>query len=155
MKEELLRIGQLAQLTAKTTRALHLYEELDLLEPACRTEGGFRLYDVENVARIRYIDSLKRLGYSLTQIRELVVGWREGDTPRNAMASMEAIYSARLEEVRSTIAELGALESELVRSLAFLQGCHTCDADADPAVACGDCERTGDGLALITGLAAH
>ena len=69
---KLLRIGQLAKLTDKTARALHLYEEMDLLCPVGRTPGGFRVYDESNVTRIRYIDRLQRLGYSLRDIRELV-----------------------------------------------------------------------------------
>ena len=41
----LIRIGDLARLTGKTVRAIHLYEELGLLKPATRSSGGFRLYD--------------------------------------------------------------------------------------------------------------
>ncbi len=157
-ESKLLRIGQLAKLTEKTARALHLYEEMDLLCPVQRTQGGFRLYDVENVSRIRYIDRLQRLGYSLRDIRELVAEWRRTSNPRDAMASMQSVYRARLAEVRRTLEELAVLENELVASLAFLEGCQTCGAEAEPTEACGECGRTGehdDDLALITGLPAH
>ena len=40
----LLRIGDLAEKTGKTKRALRLYEEMGLLVPSDRTSGGFRLY---------------------------------------------------------------------------------------------------------------
>ena len=40
----LLRVGDLAQRTQKSVRALHLYEELGLLLPIERSKGGFRLY---------------------------------------------------------------------------------------------------------------
>ena len=63
-----LRIGELAELTDKTVRALHLYEEKGLIEPVERSPGGFRLYDRANVARIHYIDRLQKLGLSLTAI---------------------------------------------------------------------------------------
>ena len=39
-----LRVGDLARRTGKSVRAIHLYEELGLLEPATRSSGGFRLY---------------------------------------------------------------------------------------------------------------
>ncbi len=157
-ESKLLRIGQLAKLTEKTARALHLYEEMELLCPVQRSKGGFRLYDVENVARIRYIDRLQRLGYSLGDIRDLVREWRCTSSPRDAMASMEAVYRTRLAEVRRTMTELRALEDELVASLSFLAGCESCGAESAPASACGTCERTEDqeaDLALITGLPAH
>ena len=74
------------------------------------------------------------------------------------MASMESVYRARLAEVRRTLQELGALEQELVGSLEFLDGCHTCGAEAEPSVACGSCDRSDDrdqDLALINGLHGH
>ncbi len=49
--DKLLRIGQLAELCNKTTRALHLYEELGLLKPVIRSRGGFRLYSQTAIER--------------------------------------------------------------------------------------------------------
>jgi MerR family transcriptional regulator, copper efflux regulator len=155
----LLRIGELAKRTAKTVRALHLYEERGLLSPPERTQGGFRLYDEDNVTRILYIDRLQRLGYSLTEIAKLVNEWEGGGNPREAMANVEAIYRARLTAVGTQITELRALQSDLEASLTFLVGCHTCDSDIEqPVDACGGCDRPEQGdseLPLITGLAAH
>ncbi len=155
---KLLRIGQLAKLTNKTARALHLYEEMDLLCPVGRTTGGFRVYDDSNLSRIRYIDRLQRLGYSLKDIRTLVAEWRTMSNPRDAMASMESIYQARLAEVRRTLADLQGLERELVVSLEFLGGCQGCGAVDTPEQACSNCDRsaeTDEDLALIEGLHAH
>ena len=155
----LLRIGELAKRTAKTVRALHLYEERGLLSPVERTQGGFRLYDEDNVTRILYIDRLQRLGYSLTEIGRLVSEWEGGGNPREAMANVEAIYRSRLSTVRTQIEELRALQADLEASLAFLAGCRTCDSDLEqPVDACGGCARPEQGesdLPLITGLAAH
>ena len=47
-----MRVGELAKAVGKTVRAMHLYEELGLLEPAARSEGGFRLYGSDAVDRI-------------------------------------------------------------------------------------------------------
>jgi ribosomal protein L32 len=50
-------------------------------------------------------------------------------------------------------------QRELADSLAFLEGCRTCGAAAQPHHACGGCARTdeaaSDALTLITGLTAH
>ncbi len=153
---KLLRIGELATLTDKTKRALHLYEQMELLCPADRSQGGFRLYDAENVSRIGYIDRLQKLGYSLSQIRDLVKEWRAQTSPAQAMAGVETVYRSRLEEVRRTIADLRALETELEQSLEFLGGCHGCGHDHSPKEACGHCDRPDDvDLHLIRGLKAH
>ncbi len=55
---QLLRIGDLARLTGKTVRAIHLYEELGLLHPATRSSGGFRLYERSAVERMRWLRSV-------------------------------------------------------------------------------------------------
>lgn len=157
--QRLMRIGELARLTDKTVRALHHYEALELLEPAHRSKGGFRMYDESNLERIAYIDRLQRLGFSLGEIRGLVQDWSAGETPAAAMGQLKQSYRARLKEVRGRIAELQALERELSDSLAFLEGCRSCGVVDEPHDACGGCDRTDEAadeaLTLITGLTAQ
>lgn len=157
MSTSLMKIGELAKRTSKTIRALHHYEALDLLAPAHRTKGGFRLYDRSNLERIEYIDRLQRLGLSLAQIKELVDDWQSGETPAAAMERLKASYRTRLADVRRRLDDLKALERELSDSLAFIEGCRTCAVeDEQPHDACGGCDRTHHevtgGLTLITGL---
>ncbi|MCB9542248.1 MAG: MerR family transcriptional regulator [bacterium] len=158
-EHELMRIGELARRTDKTVRALHHYEELDLLVPAKRSKGGFRLYDEGNLDRIEYIDRLQRLGFSLAEVRELVRDWTTEAIPAVAMSRIKDAYRARLADVRERLGELQRLERELADSLAFLEGCRTCGVAAQPHHACGGCARTDEAadeaLTLITGLTAR
>jgi DNA-binding transcriptional MerR regulator len=122
----LLRIGELARATGKTNRALHLYEELGIIRPLARTRGGFRLYAPECVARVAWIDRLRDLGLSLTQISAFVndvASVREG--PR-AMALVRGVFHAKLSEVRGALARLSSLERDLVEGLAYLSECEQC-----------------------------
>src|SRR5688500_11929798 len=68
----LMQVGDLARETKKTVRAIHLYEELDLLKPAARSKGRYRLYGPEALVRIRWIGKLQDLGFSLTDIKMIV-----------------------------------------------------------------------------------
>lgn len=153
--DTLMKIGELARRSDKTVRALHHYESLELLAPAHRTKGGFRMYDESNLERIAYIDRLQRLGLSLAEIRTLVEQWAQGDSPAASMDRLKQSYRTRLAEVRNRLGELQALERELADSLAFLEGCRSCGEVDEPHDACGGCARTdaaADGLTLITGL---
>ena len=67
------RIEQVAERLRTTKRTLRYYEEIGLLPPAERTEGGYRLYSEEDIARLERIQRLKDLlGFSLAEIRELL-----------------------------------------------------------------------------------
>jgi len=61
-------IGELAEEFGITSRALRLYEEEGLLDP--RREGTRRIYNERNRVRLRLILRGKRLGWSLSEIRE-------------------------------------------------------------------------------------
>jgi DNA-binding transcriptional MerR regulator len=68
-----LQIGEAANRAGLTQRTLRYYEELGLLKPASRMEGGFRLYSAEDMERIEYIKNLRDvLGFSLAEIKEMV-----------------------------------------------------------------------------------
>ncbi len=61
-------IGELAAEFGVTSRALRLYEEAGLLDPA--RDGTRRIYNERNRVRLRLILRGKRLGWSLAEIRE-------------------------------------------------------------------------------------
>src|SRR5262245_60929171 len=85
-----LRVGDLAKQTGKTVRALHLYEELGLLVPAHRSKGGFRLYHADSVVRVRWIGKLQDMGFSLTEIRQVLTEWERSGS-RSAPEAMQRI----------------------------------------------------------------
>jgi DNA-binding transcriptional MerR regulator len=62
-------IGQLAEEFGITSRTLRLYEEEGLLDPL--RDGTRRIYNERNRVRLRLILRGKRLGWSLSEIREL------------------------------------------------------------------------------------
>ena len=77
----LLRIQEVADLVGLTARSIRYYEEVGLLEPAARSEGAYRLYDADDVARLEFIKGLRDdAGFSLAEIGQLL----EDETARAA-----------------------------------------------------------------------
>ena len=152
-----LRVGDLARLTGKTVRALHLYEQLELLEPIERSKGGFRLYAADSVTRVHFIAKLQDLGFSLGDIREIVRSWSASGSAPGAMARMRDLYRAKLEETRAQVERLRALEVELAASLDYLETCDTCDPNRLIASCCSCDKHASDETApeLVAGLSAH
>ncbi|HEV2608681.1 MAG TPA: MerR family transcriptional regulator [Noviherbaspirillum sp.] len=68
----LLKIGELSKRTGVTIRALRHYDEIGLLSPSARSEGGFRLYGPDDVGKLYRIQALIRLNLSLTEIQQLL-----------------------------------------------------------------------------------
>ncbi|MFM9975448.1 MAG: MerR family transcriptional regulator [Beijerinckiaceae bacterium] len=67
---EVIGIGEMAQRFNTTLRTLRFYEARGLLKP--RREGSMRLYDVAAQKRFRLIDEGRKLGFTLTEITELL-----------------------------------------------------------------------------------
>lgn len=68
----LLKIGELAKRTGVTIRALRHYDEIGLLAPSSRSEGGFRLYSVEDVGKLYRIQALCRLNLPLAEVQKIL-----------------------------------------------------------------------------------
>ena len=68
----MMRIGAVAERTALSFRTLRHYDEVGLVTPSGRTDGGFRLYTAPDVDRLLLIRRMKPLGYSLDEMGELL-----------------------------------------------------------------------------------
>ena len=70
---EYLQIDEVASRTGLTKRTIRYYEEIGLLYPPSRTEGGYRLFTSEDVSRLERIKRLRELmNFSLAEIKEHV-----------------------------------------------------------------------------------
>lgn len=68
----LMHIGAVAERTELSFRTLRHYDEIGLVNPSERSEGGFRLYSEADVERILLIRRMKPLDFTLEQMRELL-----------------------------------------------------------------------------------
>jgi MerR family copper efflux transcriptional regulator len=128
-ESDLLQVGDLARETGKTVRAVHLYEELGLLKPTARSKGRYRLYTRDALMRIRWIGKLQEMGFSLTDIQQIVRDWEVGGTAANAMRKMREVYATKLEETRAHLQRLQTLEREIQSSIEYLDTCDVCDPE--------------------------
>ena len=66
-------IGKLASLTNVSNDTLRYYEHEGLITPTAKSAAGYRLYDQDSVRRIRFIKHAQRCGFTLAEIRDLLV----------------------------------------------------------------------------------
>ena len=88
-----MHIGELAENSGLSLRTIRHYDEVGLLKPSARSEGGFRLYSQDDLSRLLLIRRMKPLGYSLEEMTELlrIIDTLTGDLPvaDTAMVRME------------------------------------------------------------------
>jgi MerR family copper efflux transcriptional regulator len=152
-----LRVGELARMSGKTVRALHLYEERGLLVPVERSKGGYRLYAQDALVRVRWISKLQDMGFSLSDIQGMLKQWEQSGSAPDAMLRVGELLRDKLQETRDQIARLSALEEELRSSLLYLETCPSCSPTQE-LTACTSCELHEQGAAapdLVAGFHAH
>lgn len=70
---ETLSIGQVARQGGVGIETVRFYERQGLLEKPPRKESGYRQYPPEAVSRLHFIKKAKEVGFSLKEIKELLL----------------------------------------------------------------------------------
>ena len=109
-----IQIGKVSEQTGLSIDAIRFYEKQRLLDRPPRSEGGFRLFNARDIERIQFIQRAQKLGFSLPEIRELLVLRRDDG---EACSHMRDLLRAKLATVRDKVVELGVLEEQLSKSL--------------------------------------
>src|SRR5215510_10240878 len=63
---------EFAQVAGVTVRTLHHYDRIGLLKPSGYTSAGYRLYQKQDLVRLQQIVTLKFIGFSLNEIKNLL-----------------------------------------------------------------------------------
>lgn len=108
-----MHIGEVATRTDLSLRSLRHWEEVGLLEPSGRTDGGFRLYTEADVEKILVIRRMKPLGFSLDEMKAAMADLEKLRDPEMSSAAREAAAD-HLSEVK---AEAGERRKKLARQL--------------------------------------
>jgi DNA-binding transcriptional MerR regulator len=114
--DEYMQISDLAKALNITTRTIRLYEQMGLVEPPKRTEGGIRVYEKADIIRFKFVLKLKALGLSLQEMKELAdLYYREQRLPEKIMPRLIELLDSHLVNMRIKISQLRSLETEIAK----------------------------------------
>ena len=102
--------GQLAQRAQVSLETVRFYEQEGLLPPAPRTTAGYRKFSEATVERLTFVRRAKDLGFSLEEVRELLM---LQDEHMDACAEVRDLLQKKLVLVRAKRTELEKLEDQL------------------------------------------
>lgn len=103
-----LAIGAFAKAAGVNVETIRFYQRKRLLAEPERAHGSIRRYDGTDVARVKFVKSAQRLGFSLTEIGELLKLENAGHC--HQVAELAALH---LTDVRARLADLARMEAAL------------------------------------------
>jgi MerR family transcriptional regulator, copper efflux regulator len=127
-------IGEVARRSGFSASALRFYEDIGLVDPAGRTDAGYRLYDDTALERLAFVARAKQLGCSLDEITDLVRIW-DGEDCGPVQRRFHDLVTAKIRDAEVQEAELRAFTGQLRSAADQLRG-EPLDGPCGPGCAC-------------------
>ena len=102
--------GEAAPASVVPAKTIRYYESINLIPPAYRTDSGYRTYDSDDVARLRFIQRSRSLGFSVRDVGKLLDLWHDR---ARASAEVKALATSHMAEIDRKIAELRSMRETL------------------------------------------
>ncbi len=112
-------IGKAARTAGVGVETIRFYEKRGLISQPNATKGKFREYPMTVVARIRFIKRSQELGFTLSEIKDLM---RLADSPNSDRKRVKELAQRKTESIRRKIVDLQQLESTLSRLVTDCSG---------------------------------
>ena len=107
---ENLTIGKLARQANVGVETLRYYERRGLIEPQCRTDSGYRLYDDDARKRLQFIRRAQTLGFSLDEVGELL---SLSHRPTASAADVKQLARVKIDDIETRIRDLERMKTAL------------------------------------------
>lgn len=118
-----MKIGELAERAGVGIQTVRYYERRGLLPEPDRTRSGYRDYDDHDALRLRFILRAKELGFTLSEVEELLALRVD---PQTTAEDVRRRAESKIAATRSKIRDLRSIESALERLV------QACDAHGSP-----------------------
>lgn len=107
-----MQIGEVAERTQLSLRTIRHYDQVGLVPPSGRSQGGFRLYTARDVERLNHVRRITPLGFSLEETAEILTLLEKSERSAGAEEYLE-----RAQLGREKLARKLRQADELIRAL--------------------------------------
>lgn len=104
------KIGEAAQRAGVNKETIRYYERRELIPEPDRRRSGYRIFTQRHVDQIKFIKRAQDLGFTLSEIKELLALRLDGNTP---CESVRTKAESKLEDVKKKIQDLQQMENVL------------------------------------------
>ncbi len=110
-EEALMKIGELAGRAGVNVQTIRYYERRGLLPDPDRRPSGYREYEPQVLERLHFIKRAQELGFTLTEIGELLALRLD---PRTPAAAVKARAEAKIADIDRKLHDLERIKHALV-----------------------------------------
>ena len=92
--------GEFARMAQVTLRTIRYYDKQNILKPSLVTDSGARFYTDQDFLRLQQILLLKYLGFSLDDIRELIIDDTDYRFMLNSLNIQRKLVQDKIEQMQ-------------------------------------------------------
>ncbi|MEX0838804.1 MAG: Cu(I)-responsive transcriptional regulator, partial [Parvibaculum sp.] len=118
-----MNIGEAAKTSGVSAKMIRYYESVGLIDPAARSDSGYRVYGEDDLHVLRFIKRARKMGFPMERIEVLLGLWRDD---KRSSAEVKKLALRHVADLEMQIAEMQAV-ADTLRKLAA-----TCHGDDRP-----------------------
>ena len=107
-------VNEVAKKAEVAPDTVRYYARLGLLKPERNPDNGYKLFNKNDISRLRFIRQAQTLGFTLKEITEILSDAEVGSSP---CPKVRDIIVRHIEENRRKIQELQALQERMEKAL--------------------------------------
>lgn len=108
--------GEFARMAHISVRTVRYYDKQNILKPSYVNESGARFYSDRDFVRLQQIMLLKYLGFSLEDIRELLIEEMDSHFLRNSLELQRKLIQDKIEQLQMVEKAIADTSEEIRRS---------------------------------------
>lgn len=105
-----MKIGEAAQRSGVSAKAIRYYESVGLMPAPARQSNAYRDYALADLERLRFIHRARRLGFAVPEVAELLALWQDRE---RASATVKTLALAHIATIEARMADLAAMKQVL------------------------------------------
>jgi MerR family Zn(II)-responsive transcriptional regulator of zntA len=109
-----MQVSELSRRSGVGPEVIRYYSRIGLLKPTRNPENKYRVYQETDLKRLQFVRNAKRLGFTLSEISEIVRESRKGESP---CPKVRNIIRHRIAENRKTLDELARMQNRMEKAL--------------------------------------
>ncbi len=105
-----MNISKVSKITGVTAKTIRYYESIGLMPEPARAENGYRDYCDQDIEILRFIQSGRKMGFTLKDVANLLELWNDKN---RASRDVRELAQRHIDEIENRISELEDIRNTL------------------------------------------